>query len=43
MLVPLSRSDRPFDSGPAVTADPERASRLIWQDHASAALPLVGP
>jgi hypothetical protein len=43
MLVPLSRSDRPFDSRPAETADSERASRLIWHDHASAALPLVGP
>ena len=31
-----------FDSGSEVTADPERVSRLIWQDHAFPALPLLG-
>lgn len=30
-----------FDTEPAVVADPERASRLIWQDHTFTALPLV--
>ena len=31
-----------FDAQPAVTGYPEEASRLIWQDHTFAALPLVG-
>jgi len=32
-----------FDTQPAVTADPEEPSRLIWQSHTFSALPLVGP
>lgn len=32
-----------LDARPAVTAYPEEASRLIWQDHAFAALALDGP
>ncbi|RKN77322.1 carboxylesterase/lipase family protein [Streptomyces klenkii] len=32
-----------YDTLPAVTAYPEEASRLIWQDHAFPALPLTGP
>jgi para-nitrobenzyl esterase len=31
-----------FDARPAVTRYPEEASRLIWQDHTFAALPLAG-
>lgn len=31
-----------FDTRPAVAAYPEEASRLIWQDHAFPALPLLG-
>ena len=31
-----------FDISPAVTAYPEEASRLIWQDHTFPALPLLG-
>jgi len=31
-----------FDSRVEVTADPERASRLIWQDHGFPAIPLIG-
>ena len=31
-----------FDTEPAVVADPEQRSRLIWQDHDFAALPLIG-
>ncbi|HET7821746.1 MAG TPA: carboxylesterase family protein [Ornithinibacter sp.] len=31
-----------FDDRPEVTADPEQASRLIWQGHAFPALPLLG-
>ena len=31
-----------FDSASVVTADPEQASRLIWQDHPFPALPLLG-
>jgi para-nitrobenzyl esterase len=30
-----------FDTEPAVTAYPEEASRLIWQDHTFSALPLL--
>ena len=30
-----------FDARPAVTAYPEEASRLIWQDHTFSALPLI--
>ncbi|MFF7730910.1 carboxylesterase/lipase family protein [Streptomyces sp. NPDC008001] len=33
---------RLYDARPAVTAYPEEASRLIWQDHAFPALPLTG-
>ncbi|MFD8994536.1 carboxylesterase/lipase family protein [Streptomyces abikoensis] len=36
------RLTRIFDTRPAVTAYPEEASRLIWQDHAFVALPLLG-
>ncbi len=32
-----------FDSRPAVTAYPEDASRLLWQQHTFAALPLIDP
>ncbi|WP_405828675.1 carboxylesterase/lipase family protein [Streptomyces sp. NBC_00105] len=32
-----------FGPRPALTAYPEEASRLIWQDHAFPALPLLGP
>lgn len=35
------RRVRLFDTHPTVTAYPEDASRLIWQDHTFAALPLV--
>jgi para-nitrobenzyl esterase len=31
-----------FDTEPAVTAYPEEASRLIWQDHTFSAAPLIG-
>ena len=31
-----------FDTEPTVIAYPEEASRLIWQNHAFAALPLIG-
>ncbi|MFD9034090.1 carboxylesterase/lipase family protein [Streptomyces sp. NPDC059567] len=31
-----------FDTRPAVTAYPEEASRLIWQDHPFPVLPLIG-
>ncbi len=31
-----------FDAHPTVVAYPEETSRLIWQDHAFAALPLIG-
>ncbi|MDX3537333.1 carboxylesterase family protein [Streptomyces sp. MB09-01] len=31
-----------FDTRPALAAYPEEASRLIWQDHAFPALPLLG-
>ncbi|MCF3102085.1 carboxylesterase/lipase family protein [Streptomyces roseoverticillatus] len=31
-----------YDIRPAVTAYPEEASRLIWQEHAFPALPLIG-
>jgi len=31
-----------FDSPSALTSDPERTSRLIWQDHTFPALPLIG-
>jgi para-nitrobenzyl esterase len=31
-----------LDAQPAVTAYPEQASRLIWQDHTFSALPLIG-
>jgi len=31
-----------FDSRSGVAADPERASRLIWQDHGFPSLPLIG-
>ncbi|WKU43165.1 carboxylesterase family protein [Streptomyces sp. VNUA116] len=31
-----------YDTRPAVTAYPEEASRLIWQEHAFPALPLTG-
>ncbi|MFJ7589297.1 hypothetical protein ACIQZO_18340 [Streptomyces sp. NPDC097617] len=34
---------RLFGTGPALAAYPEEASRLIWQDHAFTALPLLGP
>lgn len=30
-----------FDTRPTVTAYPEEASRLIWQDHTFGALPLI--
>jgi para-nitrobenzyl esterase len=30
------------DAPPTVTACPEEASRLIWQDHPFRALPLIG-
>ncbi|MFD9909960.1 carboxylesterase/lipase family protein [Streptomyces sp. NPDC059063] len=30
-----------FDTAPTVTADPERTSRLIWQDHGFPVLPLI--
>jgi para-nitrobenzyl esterase len=30
-----------FDARPAVTAYPEEASRLIWQDHTFSVLPLI--
>ena len=33
---------RRFDSASVVTADPEQASRLIWQGHPFLALPLLG-
>jgi para-nitrobenzyl esterase len=33
---------RCFDTEPAVVADPEERSRLIWHDHPFCALPLVG-
>ncbi|GAB2982657.1 carboxylesterase family protein [Amycolatopsis acidiphila] len=33
---------RLFDTRPAVTAYPEEASRLIWQDHTFSVLPLLG-
>jgi para-nitrobenzyl esterase len=32
-----------LDTQPAVTAYPEEASRLLWQDHTFPALPLIGP
>ncbi|WP_222867917.1 carboxylesterase/lipase family protein [Microbispora triticiradicis] len=32
-----------FDTPSTVTAYPEEASRLLWQDHAFAALPLLAP
>ncbi|MFE3557054.1 hypothetical protein ACFXKW_19610 [Streptomyces sp. NPDC059193] len=32
---------RLFGTGPAVTGYPEDSSRLIWQDHAFRALPLI--
>ncbi|MEV5880451.1 carboxylesterase family protein [Streptomyces sp. NPDC052101] len=35
------RLTRLFDEHPAVTAYPEETSRLLWQDHAFAALPLL--
>jgi para-nitrobenzyl esterase len=31
-----------FDAQPTITAYPEEASRLIWQDHTFDALPLIG-
>jgi len=31
-----------FDARPTVTAYPEEASRLIWQDHTFSVLPLIG-
>jgi para-nitrobenzyl esterase len=31
-----------FDTEPEVTADPEGASRLIWQDYTWPVLPLTG-
>jgi para-nitrobenzyl esterase len=33
---------RVFDTHPATAAYPEEMSRLIWQDHTFAALPLTG-
>ncbi|KOY56548.1 carboxylesterase/lipase family protein [Streptomyces sp. XY332] len=36
------RLARLFDTRPAVTAYPEDASRLIWQDHTIPVLPLIG-
>ncbi|WP_405656577.1 carboxylesterase/lipase family protein [Streptomyces sp. RK9] len=36
------RLTRLFDTHPAVAPDPERTSRLLWQDHPFAALPLLG-
>jgi para-nitrobenzyl esterase len=32
-----------FDTRPRIALYPEEASRLIWQDHAFAALALTGP
>ena len=32
-----------FDAPPAVTAYPEEASRLLWQQHTFSALPLIDP
>jgi para-nitrobenzyl esterase len=32
-----------FDTRPTIAPYPEEASRLIWQDHAFAALTLAGP
>ncbi|ARX80908.1 carboxylesterase [Streptomyces alboflavus] len=36
------RLTRLFDTQPAVAPDPEQTSRLLWQDHPFAALPLLG-
>ncbi|MFI6504754.1 carboxylesterase/lipase family protein [Nonomuraea typhae] len=37
----VQRLTQLFDTPPAVTAYPEEASRLLWQDHAFPALPLL--
>ena len=40
--TPGRRLTQVFDAEPEVTAYPEEASRLLWQDHTFPALPLLG-